>query len=60
MSCGNILQEPQIYGKGNTHKVLAVDCGTKHSILRNLVQRDCEVKLVPWNYDFTNEHFDGK
>lgn len=49
-----------IYGKGNTHRVLAVDCGTKHSIIRNLVQRDCEVKLVPWNYDFTEEQFDGK
>ncbi|KAF6019972.1 CPS1 [Bugula neritina] len=53
------ITEPQLFGKGNTHRVLAVDCGTKHSIIRNLVQRDCEVKLVPWNYDFTQEEFDG-
>ena len=49
----------QVFGKGNPHKVIAIDCGIKHNIIRNLVKRGSEVHLVPWDYDFTNEHFDG-
>ncbi|MCU0688792.1 MAG: glutamine-hydrolyzing carbamoyl-phosphate synthase small subunit [Phycisphaerales bacterium] len=30
-----------------TFKVLALDCGAKSNILRNLADRGCEVKLVP-------------
>ena len=43
------IKEPRIYGKGNKYKVLAVDCGIKANIIRSLVQRDCEVNLVPWD-----------
>ena len=43
------VKEPRIYGKGNKFKVLAVDCGIKANIIRSLVQRDCEVNLVPWD-----------
>ena len=43
------VKEPRVYGKGNTFKVLAVDCGIKANIIRSLVQRDCEVNLVPWD-----------
>jgi carbamoyl-phosphate synthase (ammonia) len=52
-------KEVQIFGKGNPYKVLAVDCGIKNNILRNLVKRGAEVKLVPWNYDISKETFDG-
>jgi carbamoyl-phosphate synthase (ammonia) len=43
------VTEPVVYGKGNTHKVLALDCGIKANIIRSLVQRDCEMTLLPWN-----------
>ena len=43
------VKEPRVYGKGNKFKVLAVDCGIKANIIRSLVQRDCEVNLVPWD-----------
>ena len=28
---------------------MAVDCGIKHNIIRNLNQRNCDVTIVPWN-----------
>ena len=43
------VTEQKIYGKGNRWKVLALDCGIKANIIRSLVQRDCEVTLLPWN-----------
>eukprot|EP00929_Paragymnodinium_shiwhaense_P027828 TRINITY_DN1624_c0_g1_i1.p1 TRINITY_DN1624_c0_g1~~TRINITY_DN1624_c0_g1_i1.p1 ORF type:complete len:1596 (-),score=444.53 TRINITY_DN1624_c0_g1_i1:125-4912(-) len=41
-------------------RVLAVDCGMKFNIIRCLVN-DLRVQLtvVPWDYDFSNEEFDG-
>lgn len=48
-----------MYGKGNRYKVILVDCGVKHSIIRCLVERDVEVHLVPWNYDYSKEDYDG-
>jgi carbamoyl-phosphate synthase small subunit len=30
-------------------RVVAIDCGAKHNILRNLVDRGCEVLIVPWD-----------
>lgn len=45
----------QIFGKGNPHRILAVDCGMKSNIIRMLVDRGAEVKLVPWDYDIFNE-----
>ena len=43
------------YGKGNPLKILAVDCGIKSNIIRMLVDRGAEVKLVPWDYDIYND-----
>jgi len=43
------LKEPKVYGQGNKWKVVATDCGIKANIIRALVQRDCEVTLVPWD-----------
>ena len=36
-----------------------VDTGLKNNMIRCLVSRGAEVQIVPWNYDFTNEKFDG-
>lgn len=40
-------------------KVVLVDCGTKHSIIRNLLNRGAEVVRVPYDYDFTELEYDG-
>ncbi|XP_041374457.1 carbamoyl-phosphate synthase [ammonia], mitochondrial-like [Gigantopelta aegis] len=52
-------KEVKMFGEGNPMKVVAVDCGIKHNMLRNLCKRGFEVKLVPWNYDFTSDKYDG-
>jgi len=48
-------KEVKIYGKGNPHKVLAVDCGIKYNIIRMLVRKGAEVKLVPHDHDLVKE-----
>ena len=43
----------------NGKKVVVVDLGVKHSIIRGLLARGAEVIRVPYNYDFTNMEYDG-
>ena len=45
-------------GKGKKRVVL-VDCGVKHNIIRSLLKRDLTVIRVPWDYDFNDMEFDG-
>jgi carbamoyl-phosphate synthase small subunit len=52
------VKEKKIYGSGKT-KILLVDLGTKNNIIRCLLKRDVQVIRVPWDYDFTNEKYDG-
>ncbi|XP_064518016.1 carbamoyl-phosphate synthase [ammonia], mitochondrial isoform X2 [Pseudopipra pipra] len=52
-------KEVKVYGRGNPIKVVAVDCGLKHNIIRLLVKRGAEVHLVPWDHDFTSMEYDG-
>ena len=54
-------KEVRVYGKGNKVKVLAVDCGMKYNIIRQLVKRGAELTVVPWNYPFAAEmhKYDG-
>lgn len=52
------VREPVRYGSGGKRVVL-VDCGTKHSIQRELLSRGVEVLRVPAWYDYTAESFDG-
>ena len=40
-------------------KVVVVDLGVKHSIIRGLLARGAEVVRVPYNYDFTSMEYDG-
>ena len=40
-------------------KVVVVDLGVKHSIIRGLLARGAEVIRVPYNYDFTEMEYDG-
>ena len=55
------VKEPVVYGKGNKYKVLAVDCGMKYNIIRQLCRRNVELTVVPWNYKFADEmqKYDG-
>ena len=43
----------------NGKKVVLVDCGVKHSIIRALLSRGAEVIRVPYDYDFTTLEYDG-
>lgn len=52
------VKEPIYYGSGEK-LIIAIDCGMKENILRSLTQFPVRVKRVPYNYDFTNEPFDG-
>eukprot|EP00397_Hematodinium_sp_SG-2012_P000835 GEMP01000836.1.p1 GENE.GEMP01000836.1~~GEMP01000836.1.p1 ORF type:complete len:1563 (+),score=298.28 GEMP01000836.1:32-4690(+) len=40
--------------------VLAVDCGIKYNIIRYFVNKlKAKLTVVPWDYDFTEDDFDG-
>ncbi len=54
MSCKEVLT----YGSGSKRIVL-VDCGVKHNILRCLLKRDVTIIRVPWDYDFSTLAYDG-
>lgn len=44
---------------GKIIKVVAIDVGMKFNQIRCFVKRGVELKVVPWNYDFSNETYDG-
>lgn len=52
------IKEPVLY-KNGPKTVIVIDVGCKHNIVRNLLKRGFTVKKVPWDYDFTKEHYDG-
>jgi len=46
-------KEPYYFGNENaTYRVAALDLGIKKNILRNLADRDCYVKVFPWDTTF--------
>jgi carbamoyl-phosphate synthase small subunit len=47
-----------VYGKGR-HRILLIDCGVKHNIIRHLLKRDTTVIRVPWDHDIRSEEYDG-
>jgi carbamoylphosphate synthase small subunit len=53
------VTEPQTYGKGK-FKITVVDCGIKHNIIRCLLEMgDVTVKVVPVDYPFAADDYDG-
>lgn len=50
--------QPVEYGQGDK-TVILVDCGAKYNIIRSLLHLGLRVRVVPWNYDFSAERFDG-
>jgi carbamoyl-phosphate synthase small subunit len=55
VSCKEIIR----YNEGGAHKVVLVDCGVKHNIIRCLMRRNLEVIRVPWDYDFNTVDCDA-
>jgi carbamoyl-phosphate synthase small subunit len=51
-------KEIKKFGTG-TKKVALIDCGAKFNIARMLVERNCEVMLLPWDTDFSALDVDG-
>ncbi|CAE7592891.1 URA2, partial [Symbiodinium sp. CCMP2456] len=45
-------------GQKEVH-IIAVDCGMKNNIIRCLVALGVRLTVVPWDYDFSQDHFDG-
>lgn len=41
------------------YKVILVDCGAKENIVRYLLNFDITLKRVPFDYDYSNEDYDG-
>ncbi len=54
VSCKEVIH----YGSGDK-KIVLVDCGVKHNIIRCFLKRGIEIIRVPWDYDFNTLHFDG-
>lgn len=54
VSCKEIIE----YKTGDK-KVVLVDCGVKHNIIRYLLSKKIHLIRVPWDYDFTQMDYDG-
>jgi carbamoyl-phosphate synthase small subunit len=53
------ISEPIEYNNGHPKSVILVDCGAKDNILQSLLALNVNVKRVPFDYDYTNEDYDG-
>jgi carbamoyl-phosphate synthase small subunit len=40
-------KEPYFWSEGGAYKIVVIDCGVKHSILKHLEKRNCSVYVVP-------------
>jgi len=56
VSCKEVITYGEDEGK---KRVVLVDCGVKHNIIRSLLKRNVTVIRVPWNYDFNTLEYDG-
>lgn len=52
------IEKKKVYGETGP-VIVAVDCGMKENIVRSFVGRGAKIVRVPWDYDFTNEKYDG-
>ena len=52
------IKEKIVYGTGR-NKIMLVDCGVKSNIIRYLLRYDTTVVRVPWDYDYSQEEYDG-
>ncbi|MDR0506790.1 MAG: glutamine-hydrolyzing carbamoyl-phosphate synthase small subunit [Dysgonamonadaceae bacterium] len=54
-SCKEVIT----YGNSENRRVVLIDCGVKHNIIRCLLKRNAYVIRVPWDYDFSTVDYDG-
>lgn len=59
VSCKEVITYAPTNGETSPKRVVLVDCGVKHNIIRCLLKRGVEVVRVPWDYDFNTLDFDG-
>lgn len=52
------VKQKEVFGNGKK-KIVLVDLGVKNNIVRCLLKRDTTVVKVPWNYDFSQDDYDG-
>lgn len=52
-------REPKLYGEGNPHRIVMIDCGGKNNIISHLTRRGFEVLRVPYDHDLEQESFRG-
>lgn len=50
-------KEVRVYGKGNSPKIIAFDCGMKMNIIRYFVKLKCELMVVPFDYDLQSSKY---
>ncbi len=55
---GVTIKRKKMYGCG-TKKIIAVDCGMKENIIRCFTSFPLTIERVPYDYDYTNEPYDG-
>ncbi len=48
----------EVYGNGK-YQIVLIDCGVKFNIIRRLLSKDTTVTLVPQDYDFNGDVYDG-
>lgn len=53
------IDRPRTYNAKHKKKVILVDCGAKENILRSLLKMPVRIKRVPYDYDYSNEEYDG-
>lgn len=53
------ISQPIQYTEKGEKTVIVVDCGVKENIMRALGSFPLKIKKVPYNYDYTQEEFDG-
>lgn len=51
--------EMQTGPDGKVLRILAIDVGMKYNQIRCFIKRGVELNVVPWDYDFTEEQYDG-
>jgi carbamoyl-phosphate synthase small subunit len=52
------VKERTRLGKGST-RIALLDCGVKWNIIRQLIDLQCEVELIPWNHDLSKVDCDA-
>lgn len=54
VSCKEVIEY-----KNGEKKVVLVDCGVKHNIIRHLLRKNIHLIRVPWDYNFNSIEYDG-